>query len=163
MRSMADTPVQQTAKIVAAYVGNHDIAVNDLSELISSTYASLLGAANPVPVQAERLAPAVPIKKSVTPDAIFCLDCGKSQSMLRLHIAKAHGLSVDEYRSKWGLPKDYPMSAPNYSARRSEMAIKIGLGRKPKSVTPPSDTGEVPEEKKPRHSYPASRWSKPAG
>ena len=160
---MADTPVQQTAKIVAAYVGNHDVAVNDLSELISRTYAALIGTSTPEPIQAERLAPAVPIKKSVTPDAIICLECGKPQSMLKRHIAKAHGLSVDDYRSKWGLPNDYPMSAPNYSARRSEMAIRFGLGRKPKSATEPSGSGESPKEKKPQHSYPASRWSKPAG
>jgi predicted transcriptional regulator len=160
---MADTPVQQTAKIVAAYVGNHNVAINDLPDLISSTYAALNGTSTPEPIQAERLPPAVPIKKSVTPDAVICLECGKPQSMLKRHIATSHELSVDEYRAKWGLASDYPMVAPNYAARRSELAIKIGLGRKPKSVTSPSDTGEVPEEIKPQHSYPASRWSKPAG
>ncbi|MDR3440561.1 MucR family transcriptional regulator, partial [Telmatospirillum sp.] len=76
-------------------------------------------------------APAVSIRKSVRPDAITCLECGKELSMLKRHIATDHGLSPAEYRAKWSLPSDYPMTAPDYAARRSELALKIGLGRKP--------------------------------
>jgi predicted transcriptional regulator len=144
---MADTPILQTAKIVAAYVGNNTIAVTDLPDLMRTTYTALVDAGTPTPTQAERAAPAVTLKKSVTPDALYCLDCGKAQSMLKRHIATAHSMSVDEYRAKWGLAKDYPMVAPSYAAHRSELAKKIGLGRtrgpkKPKSKAKAADAAE---------------------
>jgi len=76
------------------------------------------------------LRPAVPVKKSVTPDYIVCLEDGKKLKMLKRHLNSSYGLTPDEYRAKWGLPADYPMVAPNYAKSRSEMAVKIGLGRR---------------------------------
>jgi len=158
---MADTPIHQTTRIVSAYVKNNPVVVADLPDLISSIYAALIGTAVPAPATAERPIPAVPVRKSVTPDAVICLDCGKSQSMLKRHLTTAHGLSVDDYRAKWALPAEYPMVAPNYAAHRSQLAIKIGLGRKPKSDGDAGGQAEAATEA-PRHRYPASRWSKPS-
>jgi predicted transcriptional regulator len=131
---MADAPIHKTAEIVAAYVSNNAVTVTELPELIRSTYVALVSTSAPAPVQAERAEPAVSIKKSVTPDALICLDCGNKQSMLKRHLMTAHRMTVDDYRAKWNLAADYPMVAPNYAARRSELAIRSGLGRKPKSA-----------------------------
>ncbi len=80
---------------------------------------------------APRPEPAVPIKQSVTPDYIVCLEDGKKQKMIKRHLKTAHDMTPDDYRKRWGLPRDYPMVAPNYAKQRSELAKKIGLGRKP--------------------------------
>jgi predicted transcriptional regulator len=124
-----------TTQVVTAYLSANALPTAALPELISTVYASLAslssgGAAAP---EAPVLTPAVAIKKSVRPDEIICLECGKGQKMLKRHLMTAHSLSTDDYRAKWGLPADYPMVAPNYAAHRSELAIKIGLGRKPGS------------------------------
>lgn len=124
--------IELTTKLVAAYLGNNPMAARDIPDLIRSTYAALATAATPEPPAAERQQPAVSIRKSVTAEAIICLDCGQSQKMLKRHLATAHGLTVDEYRTKWSLPADYPMVAPDYAAHRSQLAFKIGLGRKRK-------------------------------
>lgn len=153
---MADNTRALTAKIVTAYLRNNEVAVTDVPNLIQVTYAALFGTGAPAPVLAESQSPAVSIRKSVSPDAITCLECGKHQKMLRRHLATGHGLSVEQYRTKWNLPADYPMTAPKYAQKRSDLAIAIGLGRKPK---PPTE-GDAPPNP-PRHSYPASRWSKP--
>ena len=128
---MENELLQKTTQIVAAYVSRSVVPVSDLPALISSVHQSLatLGqpqAAAEVPAD---LKPAVPVKKSVTPDYILCLEDGKKLKMLKRHLASSYGLSPDEYRAKWGLPSDYPMVAPNYAKARSEMAVKIGLGR----------------------------------
>lgn len=159
---MADQKVSFAARIVASYLGNHEVAIGDLPGIISATYAALAGTDAPPPVDAERSTPAVPIKKSIRPDSVTCLECGKRQKMLRRHLSTSHGLSVDEYRAKWALPADYPMAAPNYAKKRSEMAIQIGLGRKPKAAAAETVVDTV-EAEKPLHTYPASRWSKPTG
>ena len=157
---MAKQKVSLAARIAAAYLRNHELPINDLPELIKATYAALVGTEAPSPVEADRPTPAVPVRKSITADAITCLECGKRQKMLRRHLSTSHALSVDEYRTKWSLPADYPMSAPNYAKKRSEMAIQIGLGRKPKAAAVEA-VAEAVEAGKPLHSYPASRWSKP--
>ncbi|HYG90543.1 MAG TPA: MucR family transcriptional regulator [Azospirillum sp.] len=120
-----------TAKVVAAYVGNNPVPVIDLPALISSVQAAFrgLGEEKAAPQKTEQ-APAVPIKKSVTPDYIVCLEDGKKLKMLKRHLKTVYDLSPDEYRAKWNLPPDYPMVAPNYAKARSEMATKLGLGRK---------------------------------
>ncbi|WP_068429443.1 MucR family transcriptional regulator [Magnetospirillum sp. XM-1] len=159
---MADQKVSFAARIVASYLGNHEVPIHDLSALIKATYTALAGTEAPSPVDADRPVPAVPIKKSITRDFVSCLECAKKQKMLRRHLATAHGLSVEEYRAKWSLPADYPMAAPSYAKKRSEMAIKIGLGRKPKAAVAEAGVDTV-EAEKPLHTYPASRWSKPAG
>lgn len=158
---MADRNTALTAKIVTAYLGGNAVAVSDIPALIQTTYAALVNTASPVSEPIERQ-PAVSVKKSVTPDAIICLECGRHQKMLKRHVATAHGLSVDDYRAKWSLPADYPMVAPDYAERRSMLAIKIGLGhsRKKPEPNPVLDRAE-PVEEKPQHHYPPSRWSKP--
>ena len=120
------------AQIVAAYVAKNSIQVADLPALISSVYQSLTTLGQPqAPAEAPAdLKPAVPVKKSVTPDYIVCLEDGKKLKMLKRHLKSSYGINPDEYRTKWGLPSDYPMVAPNYAKARSEMAVKIGLGRK---------------------------------
>ena len=118
-----------TTKIVASHVTYNAVVVGDLSKLIQQVFNALStvasGAAAP-----ERRQPAVPIKRSVTPDYIVCLDDGKKLKMLKRHLKTSYGLTPDEYRKRWGLPGDYPMVAPNYAAQRSALAKKIGLGTK---------------------------------
>jgi len=124
--------IHLTSRLVAAYVGNNDVAADAVPDLIHSIYTALTNALFPTSVQPERQQPAVPIKKSITPDAIICLNCGKSMKMLKRHLVTDHGLSIADYRAHWNLASDYPSVAPNYSASRSAMALKIGLGRKAK-------------------------------
>ncbi|ANC91407.1 MucR family transcriptional regulator [Azospirillum humicireducens] len=120
-----------TAKVVAAYVGNNSVPVHDLPTLINSVQAAFrnLGEEKPAQAKAE-LVPAVAIKKSVTPEYIICLEDGKKLKMLKRHLKTVYDMTPDEYRAKWGLPAEYPMVAPNYAKARSEMATKLGLGRK---------------------------------
>jgi predicted transcriptional regulator len=118
------------ADVVSAYVSNNSIARADLAPLISSVYASLAGHATAKAVpEKQELVPAVSIKKSITPDYIICLEDGKKFKSLKRHLNTRYGMSPDDYRSKWGLPSDYPMVAPNYAASRSELAKKMGLGQ----------------------------------
>ena len=122
-----------TTQIVAAYLSKHQVAVYDIPDLIKTIYDGLIKAGVAVetdPAPAE-LKPAVPVKKSVTPDYLICLEDGKKLKMLKRHLAATYGLTPDEYRAKWGLPRDYPMIAPHYAASRSAIAKEIGLGRKP--------------------------------
>jgi predicted transcriptional regulator len=120
------------AEIVAAYVSNNSIAVADLPALIGDVHSALQrianGQTNPRPVAA-KLVPAVPIKKSVTPDFIISLEDGKKFRSLKRHLRTTFGMTPDDYRAKWGLPDDYPMVAPNYAAKRSAMAKASGLGQ----------------------------------
>ena len=123
--------VELTVEIVSAYVSNNSVVSADLPNLIDQTLIALQQAADKASQPAKDiLNPAVPIKKSVTPDYIICLDDGKQFKSLKRHIRTHYNLTPEEYREKWGLPYDYPMVAPNYAAKRSEMAKKIGLGRK---------------------------------
>jgi predicted transcriptional regulator len=120
-----------TAGIVAAYVGANSVPASDLPGLIQSVYRSLvtLDASNaPAPPPAE-LVPAVPPKKSITPDYLICLEDGKKFKSLKRHLRVRYGLSPEQYRTKWGLPVDYPMVAPNYAKARSELAKEMGLGQ----------------------------------
>jgi predicted transcriptional regulator len=132
---MADTKdlhIELTADLVAAYVKNNAVPVSALPELIASVAASLSGLINGAPsAQTEPQKPAIPIKKSVTPDYIISLEDGRKFKSLKRHLMTSYGMTPDEYRAKWNLPSDYPMVAPNYAAVRSELAKTIGLGRKP--------------------------------
>jgi predicted transcriptional regulator len=125
-----------TTSIVSAYVAHNNLPAGELTALIASTHAALakLGGEPEAPAAAP-LVPAVPIRKSVTPDAIICLEDGKAFKSLKRHLSK-FGLTPDQYRAKWGLPSDYPMVAPNYAEARSALAKAIGLGRKPAPVAP---------------------------
>ncbi|MFN3077466.1 MAG: MucR family transcriptional regulator [Alphaproteobacteria bacterium] len=119
------------AQIVSSYVANNAVATAELPRLIQQVHQSLIKLEQgELPQEASPvLTPSVPVKRSVKPDHIVCLDCGKPQTMLKRHLGTAHNLTPDEYRTKWGLPADYPMVAPRYAERRSELAKKIGLGR----------------------------------
>lgn len=125
--------LELTADIVAAYVGNNTVAQADLAKLIANIYQSLaaatLGNAENRPSEAAELKPAVPVRKSITPDFIICLEDGKKFKSLKRHLRTHYDLSPEQYREKWGLPSDYPMVAPNYAEARSSLAKKIGLGQ----------------------------------
>jgi len=120
-----------TTEIVAAHVSNNNTAVGDLPQLIQEVYRTLASVGT-APVALERPQPAVPVKKSVTPDYIICLEDGKKLKMLKRHLKTAYNMTPEEYRERWGLPADYPMVAPNYAQHRSSLAKKIGLGTKPR-------------------------------
>lgn len=127
----AATPelVELTAKIVSAYVSNNTIVASDLPQLISETHAALTRVTGNVALpEREELKPKVPVKKSVMPDHIICLEDGKKFKSLKRHLRTHYNLSPEEYREKWGLPHDYPMVAPNYARARSDLAKKMGLG-----------------------------------
>jgi predicted transcriptional regulator len=123
--------VELSTEIVSAYVSHNSVSPSDLPKLITDVHAALKGlSTNEVPVVVEELKPAVPVKKSVAPDYIICLEDGKKFKSLKRHLRTHYNLSPEEYREKWGLPADYPMVAPNYSATRSKLAKDNGLGRK---------------------------------
>src|SRR5712672_4856899 len=125
-----DDLLRMTADVVAAYVSNNTLATAQLADVINAVYKSLRGLEGQVAeAKAEPLKPAVPIRKSITPEFLICLEDGKKLKMLKRHLRSTYNMTPDEYRVKWGLAPDYPMVAPNYAARRSEFAKKIGLGR----------------------------------
>jgi predicted transcriptional regulator len=128
---MPDSAIlRMTADIVSAYVSKNVLPAQQIPEVINTVFSSLTGLNGaPREPQAEPQKPAVPIRKSVTAEYIVCLEDGKKLKMLKRHLRSTYGMTPDEYRSKWGLPADYPMVAPNYAAQRSEFAKKIGLGR----------------------------------
>jgi predicted transcriptional regulator len=122
--------LRMTADVVAAYVSNNALPTAQLAEIINTVFTSLRALDNQPPeAKAEPLKPAVPIRKSITPDFLICLEDGKKLKMLKRHLRSTYNLTPDEYRAKWSLPPDYPMVAPNYAAQRSAFAKKIGLGR----------------------------------
>ena len=118
-----------TSTIVGAHISNNPVAATDVPGLIVTVHQTLatLGPEEPAP----KPTPAVPIKQSVTPDYIICLEDGTELKMLKRHLKTAHSMSPNEYRERWGLPRDYPLVSPNYAKQRSALAKKIGLGRKP--------------------------------
>ena len=124
-----------TTEIVAAHVSNNTVAVTDLPQLIEQVYRTLANVGvEPAPT-VERPQPAVPIKKSVTPDYIICLEDGKKLKMLKRHLKTAYDMTPEEYRAAYDLPKTYPMVAPNYAEQRRALAKSIGLGTKRRKTT----------------------------
>ncbi len=124
------TLLRLTAEIASAYVSKNVLPAQQIPDVINTVFSSLIGLNGaPAQAQAEPLRPAVPVRKSVTPEFIICLEDGKKLKMLKRHLRSTYNLSPDEYRTRWGLPADYPMVAPNYTAQRSEFAKRIGLGR----------------------------------
>jgi predicted transcriptional regulator len=119
-----------TAQIVSAHVSNNAVSRDALPDLIQQVFTTLM-AAGTDQVEPERLQPAVPIKKSVFPEYIVCLEDGKKLKMLKRHLQTSYNITPEQYRERWSLPHDYPMVAPKYAEHRSELAKKIGLGRKP--------------------------------
>ncbi len=127
-KSQNDTsPLNLVSELVSAYVSKNSLSPSELPQLINTVHEALR---MPEQAAASVPKPAVPIKKSIRPDYVICLEDGKKLKMLKRHLRTAYDMSPDEYRQKWGLASDYPMVAPNYAAKRSELAKKIGLGRK---------------------------------
>ena len=121
--------LSQTVEIVSSYVSNNTVLLSDLPRLIEETYAALEAQGSAAEgLDPERPKPAVPIKKSIQPDYIVCLEDGKQLKMLKRHLKTAYNMTPEEYRERWNLPSDYPMVAPNYAKRRSQLAKQIGLG-----------------------------------
>ena len=143
-----DPLLQLTADIVSAYVSNNPTPPASLPGLIANINSAIrnLGGPPPAPEPAE-LVPAVPIKKSITPDYLVSLEDGRKFKSLKRHLATSYGLTPELYRKKWSLPADYPMVAPGYAAHRSELAKSMGLGRAPKSskMAPPAKRGRKPK------------------
>jgi predicted transcriptional regulator len=122
--------IEMTADIVAAYVGANSVPAADLPSLIQSVHRALTGVAVGADVaEAAPREPAVPVKKSITPEHLVCLEDGRKFKSLKRHLRTKYNMSPEDYRAKWGLPKDYPMVAPNYAKARSELAKQMGLGQ----------------------------------
>jgi predicted transcriptional regulator len=137
-----------TAEIVAAHVGNNAIGGGEVGTLIQSVFDTLRGLASDEPSTPVELTPAVPVRRSVTADHIVCLEDGKKLKMLKRHLMTDHGMTPEEYRERWGLKRDYPMVAPNYSAQRQVLARQIGLGRKPAPPPPPAPEAKPKRRRK---------------
>ena len=127
----ANEVIEMTAEIVSAYVGANALPLTEVADFIRQVHESLAGLAHGASAAplVEPLKPAVPIRKSITPDRLISLEDGRPYTSLKRHLATKYGLTPQAYREKWGLPKDYPMVAPNYAASRSAMAKTSGLGR----------------------------------
>jgi predicted transcriptional regulator len=152
-----------TANIVAAYIRKNQIASDQLGMLISTVHQVLVGLGRPAAeIETERT-PAVTIRQSVHRDYVVCLECGWRGQMLKRHIATGHGLSVDQYRARWNLSREHPITAPGYSEQRSGLAKQIGLGRgrrasseEPEPVAPGIPAAEQPRSRSRRRGRPRS-------
>jgi predicted transcriptional regulator len=134
--------LKQTTRIAAAYMVNNQVPASDIAALLHTVHSTLVTLGQPMRTEAPApLTPAVPIRRSVTPEYIVCLEDGKRMKMLKRHLRSAYGMTPDEYRTRWGLPHDYPMVAPDYAARRSRLAKDIGLGRRrePEPASAPTE------------------------
>ncbi len=131
---MQETFITLTADIVAAHVSNNSVAVNDLPTLIANVHMALSKLDTPPPPPEVKQEPAVSIRTSIKPDYVVCLEDGKKLKMLKRHLMTHYQMTPDQYRTKWGLPADYPMVAPNYAEQRRTLAKKIGLGTKRRRV-----------------------------
>lgn len=125
-----------TADIVSSHVANNTVAVSDLPHVIENVYSTLARLGGEAPVPEVKQEPAVSIRTSIKPDFIVCLEDGKKLKMLKRHLMTHYKMTPDAYRTKWGLPADYPMVAPNYAAQRRMLAKKIGLGTKRGAAAP---------------------------
>jgi predicted transcriptional regulator len=122
--------IEMTTDIVSAYVGNNTVSATDIPALIQSVHKALSGVATGVEtVEVAPKEPAVPVKRSITPDYLICLEDGRKFKSLKRHLRTKYDMSPEEYRAKWGLAKDYPMVAPNYAKARSDLAKQMGLGQ----------------------------------
>jgi predicted transcriptional regulator len=129
--------LEKTTEIVAAFVSKNQTATSDLPALILAVHRALTGISTVAPEPEPRKEPAVPIRRSITPDHLVCLEDGKTFKSLKRHLRTKYDMSPEEYRSKWGLAKDYPMVAPNYAAARSALAKNMGLGKGGRQVVAP--------------------------
>lgn len=138
--------IQHTVKIAASYLSSHAIPASEVSNFITNLHLAVTAAAarSELTVTPETFKPAHPIKKSITPDAIFSLEDGKPYKTLKRHLA-LRGLTPESYRAKWNLPADYPMVAPEYSKKRSTLATSLGLGHKPAAEAAPARKPRRPQ------------------
>ncbi len=143
MESKTDT-LDMTADIVSAFVGNNSVPASELPSLIQSVYAALnsISSGEETKVEAPK-EPAVSVKKSISSDFIVCLEDGRKFKSLKRHLRTKYGMSPEDYRAKWNLPKDYPMVAPNYAKARSDLAKQMGLGQGGRQVTRKSRTAKA--------------------
>ena len=126
----ADKLVELSASVVGAYVSHNALSASDLPKLIAQVHQALIALGGPAPAEAApELKPAVPVKKSITPDYLICLEDGKKFKSLKRHLRTQYNMTPEQYREKWDLPADYPMVAPNYAAARSQLAKQMGLGQ----------------------------------
>lgn len=125
-----DLLLELTTEIVSAHISNNKTNKQDIPDFIREVYASYLDLKEQGPGFSKRPEPAVPVKESITPDYLICLEDGKKLKMLKRHLKTAYNMTPDEYRERWGLDPDYPMVAPNYAKKRSRLAKDIGLGTK---------------------------------
>ena len=168
MTDLTETPTRPhadlmplTADIVAAYLSQNDLPADQLPALIRSVHDALATPATAEPVAEEAPTPAVNPKRSVFPDYIICLEDGKKLKMLRRHLKTAYNMTPEEYRARWGLPREYPMVAPGYSEQRSSIARESGLGSTPRASAPQEPVAE--EETLPSvKQVPAKRRGRPA-
>ena len=138
--------VQLTADIVAAHVANNNVAVGDVGNLVHRVYEALAGLEQPAgEPQPQEKTPVVSVRSSIKPEYIICMECGAKQRMLKRHLMTAHGMSPEQYRNDYGLPREYPMVAPNYSEQRRALAHSIGLGRKkaPDAAAPAGESANA--------------------
>ena len=146
---MSEELTSLTAEIVSAFVSHNDTRPEDMADLLKQVHGRLAevmqGKSEPVEAA---VVPAVPIKKSMTHDAIFCLVCGSSHKTLKRHLRTSHDLDPVAYREKYGLKSDYSLTAPAYSETRSRLSLKFGLGRKPKNTEPASEPAKPANAKK---------------
>lgn len=138
--------LQHTADIVSAHLSHNEIGTDALPQLIQSVYQTLSSLSTGLEIGVPSLKPAVPIRKSVFPDYMVCLEDGAKMKMLRRYIAVRFGLTPAAYRQRWALPSDYPMVAPNYAEKRAALARKHGLGRKATVDQPVESAAEVEKE-----------------
>jgi predicted transcriptional regulator len=140
--------IELTSDIVAAYVSHNTIVADNLSNFIVAVHGALKAAASGEAKSKKGQIPAVPIKKSVTPDYIICLEDGKKFKSLKRHLRNSYDMSPEQYREKWGLSLDYPMVAPAYAMKRSQLAKTLGLGqrREPQPAVPAKHAGEATRE-----------------
>jgi predicted transcriptional regulator len=127
----AEMLITLTSDIVAAHVSNNNVRVEDVPALIATVHQALSGLGTPVKVEEVMPEPAVSVRASVKRDHLVCLEDGKKMKMLKRHLMTEHGMTPGDYRARWGLAGDYPMVAPEYAETRRDLAVKIGLGRKP--------------------------------
>src|ERR1700741_715384 len=142
-----DGVIEMTADIVSAYVGNNTMSVTELPNLIKQVHDALKGVssgATQAPVEPQ--APAVSVRKSITPEFLICLEDGRKFKSLKRHLRTKYDLSPEDYRAKWNLPKDYPMVAPNYAAARSALAKSMGLGQGGRQPAKPAAVKRAPRK-----------------
>ena len=131
MKPSVNEMLRMASEIVSAYVGNNEVPPAQIPDLIQSVYRSLNGIGQVPGIGDASMSPATSVKKSITPDYLICLEDGKKLKMLKRHLRTVYNMTPQAYRTKWNLPPDYPMVAPNYASQRSAFAKSIGLGRSP--------------------------------